>query len=346
MFRRQQQNDPHSGARISHGVIIGIAALLGSCIFAGVRCAPAWGDTLLTAPAWVYPLNPPAPAASAPFDGVKPLHLPGSEVTFTEAQLNDLFAAPDWHPGSHSPMPEVVSHGNPPRVYACGYCHTPTGQGRPENASLAGLPAQYIIQQVVDFKNGARRGAWTGPYRPTDLMIQVAAHASSDEVAAAAQYFSLQHLGLRVRILERSRVPKTHVVGWVYAADEGSTEEPLGERLLELAPDVEVHERRADNMRYVAYAPLGSIGRGKAIARSGGGASTTACVTCHGENLHGVGLIPPLAGRSPTYIIRQLVAFKTGARMGANAQPMQAVVAKLKIGNMIDLAAYAASLPP
>jgi cytochrome c553 len=26
-----------------------------------------------------------------------------------------------------------------------------------------------------------------------------------------------------------------------------------------------------------------------------------ACVTCHGENLQGVGLIPPLAGRSPTY---------------------------------------------
>jgi hypothetical protein len=32
------------------------------------------------------------------------------------------------------------------------------------------------------------------------------------------------------------------------------------------------------------------------------------------ENLQGVGLIPPLAGRLPTYILRQLLAFKTGAR--------------------------------
>jgi cytochrome c553 len=64
------------------------------------------------------------------------------------------------------------------------------------------------------------------------------------------------------------------------------------------------------------------------------------------RKLQGVGLIAPLAGRSSTCIIRQLVAFKTGARMGANGQPMLAVVAKLKIGKMIDLAAYAASLPP
>jgi cytochrome c553 len=57
-------------------------------------------------------------------------------------------------------------------------------------------------------------------------------------------------------------------------------------------------------------------------------------------------LIPPLAGRSPTYILRQLLAFKTGARAGATGQPMQAVVANMRVGNMIDVAAYAASLAP
>jgi cytochrome c553 len=55
---------------------------------------------------------------------------------------------------------------------------------------------------------------------------------------------------------------------------------------------------------------------------------------------------PPLAGRSPSYLLRQLLAFQTGARSGPGAQPMQPVVAHLDIGNMIDVAAFAASLRP
>jgi cytochrome c553 len=345
-LKRLRQNDPRRGPRIPNALVICVAALLVGYICAGARSAPAWGDTPREVPAWAFPINPPEPAAPAPFDRVKPLYMANSKVAYTEAQLNDLFAAPDWHPDSHAPMPEVVAHGNPPDVYACAYCHTPTGQGRPENASLAGLPAQYIIQQSADFKNGARRSAWSDSYRPSARMIQVATHASADEVAAAAQYFSMQHLGSRVKVLERSHVPKTHVVGWVYVADGRGAEELLGERLLELAPDAQLHERRADDMRYIAYVPLGSIGRGRSIVRSGEGAPTMACVTCHGENLQGIGLIPALAGRSPTYILRQLLAFKTGARAGATGQPMQAVVADLHIGNMIDIAAYAASLQP
>jgi cytochrome c553 len=345
-LKRLRQNDPRRGPRIPNALVTCVAALLVGYICAGARSAPAWGDTPPEVPAWAFPINPPEPAAPAPFDRIEPLHMANSKVAYTEAQLNDLFAAPDWHPDSHAPMPEVVSHGNPPDVYACGYCHTPTGQGRPENASLAGLPTQYIIQQSADFKSGARRSAWSEPYRPSARMIQVATHASADEVAAAAQYFSVQHLGPRVKVLERSHVPKTHVVGWVYVADGGGAEELLGERLLELAPDAQLHERRADDMRYIAYVPLGSIGRGRSIVSSGEGAPTMACVTCHGENLQGMGLIPPLAGRSPTYILRQLLAFKTGARAGATGQPMQAVVANLQIRSMIDVAAYAASLQP
>src|ERR1700736_1274519 len=116
-----------------------------------------------TAPAWVFPLNPPVIGAPAAFDRVKPLHLAHSDGTFTEAQLRDLFAAPDWYPKSHSTMPDVVARGRAPNVYACGYCHTPSGQGRPENAALAGLPVSYIVQQVADFKSGAWHSIWSGP---------------------------------------------------------------------------------------------------------------------------------------------------------------------------------------
>jgi len=45
------------------------------------------------------------------------------------------------------PMPRIVAHGRDD-AWACAYCHLPNGQGRPENAPLAGLPAAYIVEQV------------------------------------------------------------------------------------------------------------------------------------------------------------------------------------------------------
>jgi cytochrome c553 len=297
-------------------------------------------------PAWVFPLNVAPMSNPTAYDDRKPLHVPNSNVTFTEAQLNDLFDAPDWHPTSHGAMPSIVSRGRPPDVYACGYCHTAGGQGRPENASLAGLPAAYIISQVADFKSGARKSAWRGPYRPADRMTHAVTHATAEEISAAAGYFAAQSLKPRVDVVERARVSRSDVIGWVYVAEKSGGYEPLGERLLEFAPDAIRHENRDDGMRYIAYVPRGSIGRGKHIAQAGADSPANACTSCHGPKLCGVGLIPPLAGRSPTYILRQLLAFQTGARSGTTGLPMRAVVKDLKIRGMIDVAAYAASLPP
>ena len=297
-------------------------------------------------PDWVFPLNAAAPSNSPVYDKVKPLHVPNAPVSFTEAELNDLFSAPDWHPASHDAMPAIVAHGHAPDVYACGYCHTAGGQGRPENASLAGLPAAYILNQVADFKTGARSSASRLPYGPAERMIQTAAHATDADLSAAAAYFAAQVLRPRVVVLERARVPVPHVIGWVYSAAGGGAEEPLGQRLLEFAPDAVRHENRDDEMRYVAYVPPGSIGRGERIAHAGTGSPASACVSCHGPQLRGVGPIPPIAGRSPTYVLRQLLAFQTGARAGATGLPMRTVVKKLRMDAMIDVAAYAASLPP
>jgi cytochrome c553 len=99
-------------------------------------------------------------------------------------------------------------------------------------------------------------------------------------------------------------------------------------------------------MTYVAYVPPGSIKRGRSIATTGTNGFATACVTCHGKNLVGAGLVPPLAGRYPTYLVRQLVAFRTGARSTVASQPMQAVVARLSVADMIGVAAYAGTLAP
>lgn len=297
-------------------------------------------------PAWVFPLNPTRPASPPPFDNALPLHVPNSTVSFTEAELNDLFKAPDWHPKSHTAMPSIVAHGRPPEVYACGFCHTAGGQGRPENAALAGLPAAYIVSQVADFKSGRRKSAWSASYRPTDRMIHAVANATDEELSTAATFFAAQTLHRRVVVIEAERVPRSHIVGWVYAAEQDGGSEPLGERLLEFAPDAVRHENRDDEMRYVAYVPLKSIDRGKHMVQKGADSPVNACSRCHGPRLHGGGMIPPIAGRSPTYILRQLLAFQTGARSGATGIPMRAVVKNLKIAEMIDAAAYAGSLPP
>ncbi len=319
-----------------------VVAMITTCAWLAASDSNA---TAVTVPAWLFPMSLP-PGVTPVFDRVKPLHVPRSRVTFTEAQLNDLFSAPDWFPPSHSAMPEVVARGRAPDVYACGFCHTPGGQGRPENASLAGLPAAYIVQQVADFKSGARRSAWPGAYRPADRMIEVAAHATPEDVASAATYFSQQNFVSHVRVLERARVPSARAVGWVYAAIPGGGGERLGERLMEFAPDPIRHEHRDESQRYVAYVPLGSVARGKTIARSGAGSLAVACVACHGKDLQGMALFPRLAGRSPTYLMRQLLAFKTGARAGPVGQPMRAVVDNLSVGDMVAVAAYAASLEP
>jgi cytochrome c553 len=298
-------------------------------------------------PAWAYPTDPPSIATpSAPSDDGTLLRVPGSRVEFTRSQVTDLFAPPDWHPNSHPPMPEVVARGRKPEVIACGYCHLPDGQGRPENAPLAGLPADYIEAQVAAFRSGERRSAWHGPNRPTDLMLATAESATEAEVAEAARYFSGLSMKRRVEVIESASVPGTHVAGWLYVPTEGAAREPLGQRIIEVAVDHERHELRDAKLGYLAYVPPGSIARGHDIVAKGGDGVTLPCGSCHGADLRGAGLVPPIAGRSPTYILRQLIGFRTGARAGADGAAMQPVVARLDVDDMIAIASYIGSLEP
>ena len=47
------------------------------------------------------------------------------------------------------------------------------------------------------------------------------------------------------------------------------------------------------------------------------GSKVTACTVCHGGDLRGLGPVPTLAGRSPSYIVRQLYDMQRGNRNGA-----------------------------
>jgi cytochrome c553 len=292
-------------------------------------------------PAWAYPVTPPAPPA-APDDGTL-RRVPDSTLGFTLAQMSDRFFAPDWHPGDHPAMPEVVAHGRKPEVYACGYCHRADGPGGPENASLAGLPEAYIVQQVADFRSGARTSSLLT--NAPKLMTVLSKAINDDEVAAAAKYFSGLKPRAVISVVEASVVPKTFVtLGHLAVLKDGGTE-PIGDRIIEVPADLELFVSRDSRARFIAYVPIGSVARGKALAASGGG-KTLPCGSCHGPDLKGVGVIPGIAGRSPSNTFRQLYDIQHGARAGEGNAPMKPVVEKLTGDDMLEVAAYLASLAP
>jgi cytochrome c553 len=292
-------------------------------------------------PAWAYPVNP--PNRTVPADDGTPLHVPDSEAAFTLTQIRDLNFSPDWHPGDHPPMPEVAARGRKPAVLACGCCHRADGSGGPENARLAGLPAAYIAQQMADFQSGARKTSVQG--RNPELMVETAKAITNGEIEAAAAYYSALIPRAAIKIVEAANAPKTRVVDWHLAVALTAGTEPLGQRIIEVPENLEQFERRDGRARWVAYVPQGSVQRGQKLVTSGRGEAVP-CSTCHGSDLKGLGPIPGIAGRSPSYLIRQLYDFQAGVRAGAGSALMKPFVEKLSLDDMIALAAYAASLNP
>ena len=97
---------------------------------------------------------------------------------------------------------------------------------------------------------------------------------------------------------------------------------------------------------FVAHVPTGSIKKGETLVTSGAGGKTIICAICHGAELKGLGDVPPIAGRSPMYVYRQLNDIKIGTRSGAMTPLMKAVVDKLTDDDMISIAAYLVSRTP
>jgi len=270
--------------------------------------------------------------------------VPGSNAAYSITQLRDRFIAPVWHPGDHPPLPSIVAEGRKPNVFACGFCHRADGPGGPENASLAGLPAAYMVQQMADYKSGARRTSV--PKRNVDLMISLSKDINDAEVAAAATYFSTLKPRANIRVVETDAVPKTFVAGWFLAAAKTGEKEAIGRRIIEVPEDLDRFEDRDPRSRFIAYVPIGSISKGAALVGTGGAAKTLQCAICHGQDLKGLGGVPPIAGRSPSYVVRQLYDIQNDARAGTAAQLMKGTVANLTVDDMLWIAAYLASLTP
>lgn len=111
-------------------------------------------------------------------------------------------------------------------------------------------------------------------------------------------------------------VPKTHVVNGLFVPNDGTETEPIGNRIVEVPENVDASENLRDpRSGFIAYVPPGSIKRGQALVTTGGG-KTTQCGICHGAKLTGMGSVPGIAGRSPSFLIRQIYDYQTDARKG------------------------------
>lgn len=278
----------------------------------------------------------PAPGVS---HGVGYKQVPGSSHQYTQAQIDNYYAAPDWFPDQHPPMPRLVSHGNGDKVQACAACHLTSGLGHPESGNLAGLPQSYLVRQMVEYKSRSRF--------ERSPMYAMAAAMSEKDMQEVSAYFSALKPVRSSRVQEADSVPQTaiHPTLRMRQVVPHGVLEPINGRLIEVPESAELVEMRDPRAGFVAYVPRGSIALGKLLATEGGG-RTVACAACHGDQLKGTADVPRLAGLSPDYVLRQLRAFKSGDRHGEQALSMQPAVDNLTVEDMIALSAYVGALDP
>lgn len=290
-------------------------------------------------PDWAYPV---APAnLQVHIDPAKVVRVPGSDKSFTEAQINDAFNPPDWFPSEHKPMPPIVAQGRKPDIMACARCHLPTGDGHPESSSLWGLSVGYQMRQIEDYAAGKHKGPRKG------LMTKFAKAMTAEENRIAAEYYApLKSTPGYAKVVEQAMVPKSFVgEGNMRFITPNGGDEAIGERIIELPADEVAAKSRNPKTAFVAYVPPGSIAKGEALA-AGGAGKTVACAICHGQGLKGLADVPSIAGRSAIFLVRQLLDMKNGSRAGIGVALHEQVNAKLDTGDIIALAAYAASRQP
>ncbi|MGA9852280.1 MAG: c-type cytochrome [Gammaproteobacteria bacterium] len=313
-------------AMVAASAVAGTVTGTGTTQDAAIRAAEAWAFPKPHSP---DPSVPKALQAPKP-DMNTPLHVPGSTRTYTYAQLDTGFDVADWFPQDHPPMPHIVASGRKP-AYACAACHKPGGEGYPSTASLAGLSKAYLREQLQAFRDGRRSN---------DIMPFEVRNLDAADEHAAVRYFSRLKSRSHEKVVETTIVPATHWDDYLLAPDKDGACEPLGERIIEVQP--EDGEHGSERAVSVAYVPPGSVEAGAKIAAHGVG-RVQSCESCHGPRLEGVGDIPYLAGRSPTYIVRELILFQTGKRINPGAAPMRLEASQLSVHDMIAVAAYAAS---
>src|SRR5262245_7598951 len=286
-------------------------------------------------PEWAYNIpdkvQPPEPKVPSV------VRVAGSSKELEASAVAGNANPPDWFPDEHPAPPRSVKG---PMPNACGSCHLMSGQGHPESADIAGMPAEYIIRQMNYFKSGARKEeARMGP---------IARAVSDEDLRQAAEYFAAIQPTPFVKVIEAATPPKTYV-----SADarhrrimpDGGTE-PIGRRIIQIPEDPMQTTIRNPHSGFIAYVPPGSIKKGEALVKTGGSGKTIQCAICHGDTLTGLGEVPRIAGMQPVYLARQLITIQNGSSAGTAVALMKKVVANLSEDDIISISAYLGSLPP
>ena len=329
-------------------VLVAVTAVfVGASVLAQQPAAPApSGPIPAGLPDWAYtpppPPGGPPPPSALPADDSAVVSIPGTRQTFTRGQLRAQKETMDWYAEDrHGTIPDIARFGKS-GVRQCTLCHLPDGSGRPENAPISSYHPTYFVQQMQDYRDGLRKSA--DPRKAnTNLMIGFAKATTREEDTAAAEYFARQPYPRRIKVVEAKTAPKVRLQGGMHMAipaNEGGAAVPIpaGE-VVEIPDDNLRAEARDTRLTWTAYVLPGTLGRGKQLA------AKYQCATCHGANLEGIGPVPALAGRSPSYAVRQLFDMKTGARRGPWAELMKAIVSAMSVEDMAAVAAFAAATP-
>ena len=321
-------------------VVIGTAAVMAQ------QNAPApTGPIPAGLPEWAYtpPMPGVKPVSVLPNDDNAVVSIPGTTKTFTRGQLRAAKETMDWYPEDRrGTVPDIARFGKE-GVRQCTLCHTPDGAGRPENAPISSFSPTYFMQQMADFRAGLRKSG--DPRKAnTNVMIGFAKATTPEEDWAAAEYFAQQPYPRRIKVVEGKTAPKVRMQGGMHMqipASEGGGMEPIKAGDFVEVPDDNLRaEARDTRLSWTTYVPPGTLNRGKQAA------AKAQCALCHGANLEGIGAVPALAGRSTSYLTRQLFDFKTGARRGPWGELMRPVVANMSVQDLMAVAAYASSIQP
>lgn len=345
--------------------VVGAAFVAASVVSiqAQVEPLPLWAWARSTQPQpgdKANPQNPPSRNLRPnedPQEQTRPRTVAGSSAKYALVDVRDGHNVIDWFPGDHPAMPPIIKNGPASLGEAgrgCGSCHLPNGKGRPENAPVSGQSVGYFVQQLRDFAAGRRVSS--DPRKPNTPTMGILARAMTDEeMQQAGEYFAAIRWTPWIKVVEAEMIPEMHLEeGNMYITHGKEPTEKLGGRIVETPEDAfQANGVRNPRSGWIAYVPVGSVARGKRLVETGevmmGGKpvrKTTACATCHGVDMQGLGDFPAIGSRSPSYLMRQLYDFKTVRRNGLYASIMQPVVATLSNDEMRDIVAYLASMPP
>ncbi len=281
------------------------------------------------------------------------LTIEGSNATYSRLDIRHAQDVIDWFPDDYPPMPDIIKYGPEALIgegpdWGCGSCHLPNGKARPSNAATAGLPAAYQVQQLYDMRNGLRYSA--DPRKPnTPNMIRMAIAMTDEEIHESAEFWAAVPWTRRMYVIEADMIPEMYLNpdnNMFFTVGTEPTE-PLAGRIVETPIDIyQANYLRNPRTGLNVYVPVGSIAKGEDLVINGGNGKTVQCKICHGPDLMGLGMIPGIAGRQPSYMMRQLYDFKQGTRNGVYASLMQPTIANLSIEDMTNIVAYLASIIP